>query len=79
MNESLLQLRELVFSVSFIPVAVVLALLVTAGAGFWKARWRRVAWALSIVAVLGAFLVGVLPRGERGQEWREVLLNGQLL
>jgi hypothetical protein len=79
MKESLLRLRELVLTASFLPVAVVFVLLATAGAGLWKGRWRRVAWALSVAAVLGAFLVGVLPLGERGQEWREVLLNGQLL
>lgn len=79
MKEGLLQLRALIFSTAFLPIAAVLFLLATAGAGLWKGRGRRLLWGLSLVAVLGAFALGLMPRGERGQEWKEVLFNGQLL
>lgn len=79
MKESLLELRELVLATTFVPLAVLLLLVFSAGGGLWRPRWKRLVWLVSLAAVIGAFSVGVLPHKERGQEWSEVLFNGQLL
>jgi hypothetical protein len=79
MKESLFELQGLVFVRTFVPVAVILLLLASVGGGVWRPRWKRLVWAVSLAAVISLFAIGVLPHGERGREWSEVLFNGQLL
>ena len=72
--ETLLELRDLLATWTFLPVAAALVLLVTAGTGLWKTRWRKIVWAAGLVLLAVAFVVGI-----QRHEWGEVLFNGQLL
>ena len=72
--ESLLELRDLVLTWEFVPVAVVFVMLLTVGAGAWKTRWGKTLWVLGLALLGVSFAVGV-----QRHEWGEVLFNGQLL
>ncbi len=72
--ESLLELRDLVLTWEFLPVAAVFLLLFTVGSGAWKTRWRKTCWVLGFLLLGASFAVGV-----QRHEWGEVLFNGQLL
>ena len=93
-NESFLELLELVNSTDFVSLACVLAVVVLVGSGLAGSVARRFAWlrggavrpwirglfwAATVAAVVATFYLGVMPHGERGSEWGEVLFNGQLL
>lgn len=79
MSEGFLELRELVISAPFVPIALMFLVLFSVGTGAWRTRWTRSLCVVLVAAVLGAFTVGVFPHQDRGQEWSEVLFNGQLL
>lgn len=72
--ESLLELRDLVLTWEFLPVACVFLLLFAVGSGAWRPRWRRTVWLLSFLLLGVSFAVGI-----QRHEWGEVLFNGQLL
>ena len=93
-NESLLELWELVHSTDFVSLACLLAVVVIVGSGLagsvaQRFAWLRGApvrpwirglfWTATMAAVVATFYLGVMPHGERGSEWGEVLFNGQLL
>ena len=79
MGEGFLELRELLFARTFVPVGAMLFLLVSVGTGGWRTRWVRTTGVVLLAAVVGTFVVGIFPHQDRGQEWSEVLFNGQLL
>jgi hypothetical protein len=93
-NESLLELWELVNSRDFVSLACLLLIAVAVGSGLLEAVARRsrglaaamerpwirgLLWTAAMAAVAATFYLGVMPHGERGSEWGEVLFNGQLL
>lgn len=72
--ESLLELRDLVLTWTFVPVALMFLLLATVGSGAWKVRWRRTVWIVGFLLLGASFAIGI-----QRHEWGEVLFNGQLL
>lgn len=93
-NESLLELWDLVYSRDFVSLGLLMALVVLVGSGLaglivkraarvrsaLERPWvRGLCWSVVLVVVGATFYFGVMPHGERGSEWGEVLFNGQLL
>ncbi|NOY44652.1 MAG: hypothetical protein GXP50_04255 [Deltaproteobacteria bacterium] len=74
MPEWALELRDLVWDRTFVPLALAILLTATVGSGLWRTRWGRTAWFAGLV-LTGATLYLGLAR----HEWGEVLFNGQLL
>ena len=72
--ESLLELKEQIFRLTFLPVALAIILVVAAGSGLWKTRRMGAVLVVSLVLLAAALTVGI-----GRHEWGEVLFNGQIL
>ncbi len=72
--ESLRELKDLLISWSFLPLALAIAVLLTAGTGAWKPRFGKILWIATAGLLATAFVLGL-----RRHEWGEVMFNGQLL
>ncbi len=72
--ESWLEFWDAAVTWMSVPLALTIALLITAGTGLWKPRRRALVWIVGLVLVATSLYLGV-SRGE----WGETLFNGQLL
>ncbi len=74
MTESLKEFLDLVLTWSFLPLALSIALLLTAGSGLWRSRFTKLIWLAGLALLAATFCLGI-----GRHEWGEVLFNGQLL
>lgn len=72
--ESLLELRDMLLTWTFVPVGLAILILAVVGSGAWKTGWKKTFWILGFLLLGASFAIGV-----QRHEWGEVLFNGQLL
>ncbi|MEW6487311.1 MAG: hypothetical protein AB1578_05265 [Thermodesulfobacteriota bacterium] len=72
--EDLLEFLEAANNWASVPLGLALLLLVTAGSGLWRSRWKKALWGAGLLLLAATFYFGVARH-----EWGEVLFNGQLL
>jgi hypothetical protein len=72
--EDLLEFLDAANNWASVPLGLAVLLLITAGSGLWRSRWKKTLWGAGLIMVALSFYFGV-SRGE----WGEILFNGQLL